>query len=199
MIGAASPAFHGPLTIAVFWASFVLWHVAEFVINTRRRAGSAQQRQDRGSYRLLAASISLGFAASFACALALPGAALPAQRAWFALGIALVAAGTALRLYAVQTLGRFFTVQVATHAAQTVIETGPYRLIRHPAYTGQLLALLGFALALGNGAGLLAMLILAGAGFAYRIKIEEAALLASLREAYASYRSRTWRLIPYVI
>lgn len=198
-VTAASLAFHGPLTIALFWASFVLWNLFEIAVNARRRPGAEHTRWDRGSYRVLAVSISLAFAAAFTATLALPGAALPAQRLFFALGIACVLAGTALRGYAVASLGRFFTVQVATHAAQTVIDSGPYRLIRHPAYTGQLLALIGFALALGNGAGVLAVLVLAGPGYAYRIKVEEAALLASLGDAYARYTRRTWRLIPYLI
>lgn len=77
-------------------------------------------------------------------------------------------------------LGRYFTVDVATQAAQPVIDVGPYRYIRHPAYAGLLLALIEFALALGNWAGLLAMIVLPGAAFGYRIAVEEAALLSKL-------------------
>ena len=97
------------------------------------------------------------------------------------------------------TLGRYFTVDVASEVSQPVIDVGPYRLIRHPSYAGILLALFGFALALGNWAGLFAMLVLPAAAFAYRIMVEEAALLSTVGEPYARYMRRTWRLIPYLI
>ena len=57
-------------------------------------------------------------------------------------------------------------------------------------YAGMLLALFGFVLALGNWAGLFAMLVLAAAAFAYRITVEEAALLSTLGEPYARYMRR---------
>jgi hypothetical protein len=68
-----------------------------------------------------------------------------------------------------------------------------------PVLRGNAPGLLGFALALGNWAGLFAMLVLPAAAFAYRIKVEEAALLSTLGEPYARYMRRTWRLIPYLI
>jgi protein-S-isoprenylcysteine O-methyltransferase Ste14 len=120
-------------------------------------------------------------------------------RSAFVAGVGCVLAGTALRRYAVATLGRYFTVDVATEASQPVIDVGPYRLIRNPAYTGLLLSLAGFALALGNWAGLTAMLVLPSAAFAYRIAVEEAALLSTLGDPYARYMRRTWRLIPFVL
>jgi protein-S-isoprenylcysteine O-methyltransferase Ste14 len=117
----------------------------------------------------------------------------------FVVGLCCVLFGTALRWYAVAALGRYFTVDVASQASQPVIDVGPYRLVRHPSYAGMLLALFGLALALGNWAGLFAMLILPAAAFAYRITVEEAALLSTLGEPYACYMRRTWRLIPYLI
>ncbi len=62
-----------------------------------------------------------------------------------------------------------------------------------------LLALIGFGLALSNWAGLVAMVVLPGAAFGYRIAVEEEALLSTLGEPYARYMRRTWRLIPYLI
>jgi protein-S-isoprenylcysteine O-methyltransferase Ste14 len=124
---------------------------------------------------------------------------IPWTRTVFAAGVCCVLAGTALRRYAVATLGRYFTVDVATEASQPVIEAGPYRLIRNPAYTGLLLSLFGFGLALGNWAGLAAMLVLPSAAFTYRIAVEEAALLSTLGDPYARYMRRTWRLIPFVL
>ena len=107
--------------------------------------------------------------------------------------------GLALRWWAVHVLGRFFTIDVAIHDAHTVIETGPYRWIRHPAYTGTLLTLTGIGLALGTWLGLALIALFATIGFTNRIRVEEAALSASLGEPYRSYAARTRRLIPYAI
>jgi protein-S-isoprenylcysteine O-methyltransferase Ste14 len=89
-------------------------------------------------------------------------------------------AGMAFRFYSMSLLGRFFTYQVAVHTGQTVVESGPYRFIRHPSYTGGLITLAGLGLALGNWAGLLAILTCTGTGYAYRMYVEEAALGSGL-------------------
>jgi protein-S-isoprenylcysteine O-methyltransferase len=80
----------------------------------------------------------------------------------------------------VSALGKYFTFNVAIHRDQTLIEAGPYRYIRHPSYSGALLTLLGFGLALWNWAGLAVALLCLGSAYAYRIPIEEAALAAAL-------------------
>lgn len=106
--------------------------------------------------------------------------------------------GVAFRWYSASLLGKYFTFDVATHSGQTVIDKGPYRYIRHPSYTGALLSLLGFGLALGNWAGLLAGMSCLGAAYAYRIPVEERALISALGEPYRQYLKRTWRLVPFL-
>ena len=108
-------------------------------------------------------------------------------------------AGLVFRFYSMSLLGRFFTYQVAVHPGQTVVEVGPYRYIRHSSYTGALITLVGLGLALGNWAGLLALLISMVPAYAYRISVEEAALLAALGEPYKQYFRRTRRLIPFLL
>jgi protein-S-isoprenylcysteine O-methyltransferase Ste14 len=144
-------------------------------------------------------SFGTAFFLDFASPLFVPNLMIPWTRTVFAAGVCCVLAGTALRRNAVATLGRYFTVDVATEASQPVIEAGPYQIIRNPAYAGLLLSLVGFGLALGNWAGLAAMLVLASAAFTYRIAVEEAALLSTLGDPYARYMRRTWRLIPFVL
>jgi protein-S-isoprenylcysteine O-methyltransferase Ste14 len=97
-----------------------------------------------------------------------------------------------------RVLGRFFTYNVAVHAGQTVVEAGPYRYIRHPSYTGALITLVGVGLALGNWAALLAILVCTGIAYAYRISVEESALVAALGEPYKEYMRRTRRLVPFL-
>jgi protein-S-isoprenylcysteine O-methyltransferase Ste14 len=80
-----------------------------------------------------------------------------------------------------------------------VIEAGPYRYIRHPSYTGALITVIGLGLALGNWASIVAMLACISAGYAYRIHVEEAALVSALGQPYREYMSRTARLVPFVL
>lgn len=189
----------GPLYVSVFWVTFALWQLAEMLLNGMRRSAPLPGKDNRASFGIMFLSLWMALWLDFASALLLPSAAIAAAPTVFWIGIACVLAGTGLRWYAVANLGRYFTVDVATQASQPVIDVGPYRYIRHPAYAGLLLALAGFALALGNWAGLLAMLLLPGSAFGYRIAVEEAALLSTLGEPYARYMRRTWRLIPFLI
>jgi protein-S-isoprenylcysteine O-methyltransferase Ste14 len=141
----------------------------------------------------------LAVGSAFALSFILPQATILWHRAVvFFVGIALMLAGIAFRFYAMSVLGRFFTYDVAVHAGQTVVEAGPYRYIRHPSYTGALITLVGLGLALGNWAGLLALLACMGAAYAYRISVEEAALVAALGEPYKQYVRRTRRLAPFL-
>ena len=114
-----------------------------------------------------------------------------------ALGLSIVAAGAA-RIWAVVTLGRFFKITVTIQPDHQVVETGPYRRLRHPSYTGLLLILAGVGVAFGNWLSLLALVALPLVGILIRIRVEEAALLAALGDSYASYSARTDRLIPGV-
>jgi protein-S-isoprenylcysteine O-methyltransferase len=106
--------------------------------------------------------------------------------------------GIALRWYSAAILGKYFTFDVAIQSGQVLVEVGPYRYIRHPSYSGALLTLLGFGLALGNWAGLAASLSCTGLAYGYRIPVEEAALASALGEAYEQYMKRTWRLVPFL-
>lgn len=112
------------------------------------------------------------------------------------LGAAFAAAGVALRMWAIRTLGVYFTATVRVRDAQPVIESGPYRLLRHPSYTGAMLAALGAIVALGSGLGVVLFVLIIVPAYLYRMCIEERALLGRLGDSYTSYRARTWRLVP---
>jgi protein-S-isoprenylcysteine O-methyltransferase len=114
------------------------------------------------------------------------------------LGTALFIAGLAIRWYAIIYLGRFFTVNVAIANDHRLIEGGPYRYVRHPAYSGALLAFLGLGLCVGNWLSIAAIAIPILGVFLWRIHVEEAALLLGLGSQYRSYMKRTKRLLPGV-
>jgi len=193
------PFSGSPAYASIFWATYLLWIVLETIGSRTKRSGDPTKARDRGSFRLLMALLWLAVGSAFALSFLLPQATILWHRAFvFFVGIALMLAGLAFRFYAMSLLGRFFTYDVAVHAGQTVVEAGPYRYIRHPSYTGALITLVGLGLALGNWAALLALLACMGAAYAYRISVEEAALLAALGDPYKQYIRRTRRLVPFL-
>jgi protein-S-isoprenylcysteine O-methyltransferase Ste14 len=112
------------------------------------------------------------------------------------LGCLLIALGVTIRLVAVATLKQQFTTQVTIMESHKIVETGIYKIIRHPAYLGYLASLLGIGLVLGNLVGLIALVVLPLAGILYRIHVEENVLLAYFGSEYQEYANRTKRLLP---
>jgi protein-S-isoprenylcysteine O-methyltransferase Ste14 len=112
------------------------------------------------------------------------------------LGCLMMAFGITIRLVAVATLKRRFTVKVSIIEKHEIVDTGIYGVIRHPAYLGHLVSLLGIGLILGNWVGLSALVVLPLAGILYRIHVEERVLLRYFGPAYQAYINRTKRLLP---
>ncbi len=113
------------------------------------------------------------------------------------LGVALFAAGGALRIWPVFVLGRRFSGLVAIQPGHELVTNGIYGVIRHPSYLGLLVSTLGWALVFNSGVGIvLAGLILVP--LLARIASEEALLESQFGAQYAAYRSRTWRLLPFI-
>ncbi|MGO8917622.1 MAG: methyltransferase family protein [Stellaceae bacterium] len=111
------------------------------------------------------------------------------------LGVALFAAGGALRLWPVVVLGNRFSGLVAIQPGHRLVTGGVYAVIRHPSYLGLLVNALGWGLAFHSGAGVLLTALLIPPLLA-RIGAEEALLRSEFGGAYDAYRARTSRLIP---
>jgi protein-S-isoprenylcysteine O-methyltransferase Ste14 len=187
------------IAAGLYWMTIVAWLVSELVIGVRHIPRSrGDLRQDRWSGPVLLGGVLIAVLVGARLAARLPGATITTGRpVLFTLGVALALAGVAFRQYAVATLGRFFTTRVMTQPGQTVIETGPYRYVRHPSYSGMLLTVLGVLLCSTDWLSL-ACFVLALPGVAYRIKVEEGALVQALGEPYRDYMRRTPRLVPYL-
>jgi protein-S-isoprenylcysteine O-methyltransferase len=112
--------------------------------------------------------------------------------------VVLFAAGLIFRWWAIVTLGRFFTVDVTIEKDHELVEGGPFRFVRHPSYTGVLLAFVGFALTLRNWGAILVVLVPIFAAFVRRMNVEEEALQRALGGRHADYIKRTKRLVPGV-
>jgi protein-S-isoprenylcysteine O-methyltransferase Ste14 len=123
----------------------------------------------------------------------------PALSTWVLAGTAVVAAGTGLRVWAISVLGRYFTAVVAVQEAQPVVETGPYRWVRHPSYSGALVAAVGAAMVCESPLGAALTLAVLLPVYLYRIHREEAHLRIGLGAPYSAYVARTAKLIPHLL
>lgn len=127
-----------------------------------------------------------------------PGAAIGGGIWLFALGMVIGWLGLLLRWWSFVSLGKYFTVVVKTSRDQPVVDRGPYRVLRHPSYTGLLLTFAGVGLMVGNWVSAVGAVGLVLIALIYRLRIEERALSAALGDRYREYAASRARLIPYV-
>jgi protein-S-isoprenylcysteine O-methyltransferase Ste14 len=113
-------------------------------------------------------------------------------------GLVIMICGLALRVWAVLTLGKFFTGTVMIQSDHKVVDRGPYHVLRHPSYTAIALAFMGYALTTASAAALIVMAVAVVGCLGYRIYVEERALFEGLGDNYREYAARTKRVIPYV-
>lgn len=186
--------------LVVFYAAVVVCFAPELYRSWFRHPEAGAVNRDRGSHLVVLAAIGAGvFLAIFVAEARLPHTAITRHpQGVFWLGIAMMLTGFVFRHYAIHVLGKFFTHTVATRPGQYVVDTGPYRLIRHPSYSGSLLTFVGLGLAMTNWASAVALLLGACVGYAWRVHVEEQALCFDLGQPYRDYMQRTKRFVPYV-
>jgi protein-S-isoprenylcysteine O-methyltransferase Ste14 len=114
------------------------------------------------------------------------------------LALAITVAGVAFAIWAREHLGRYWSGTVTFKEGHQLIRTGPYRLVRHPIYTGLLFGIVGEALARGDGRGLLAI-VLALLGLWRKLTIEERLLGRHFGDEYARYRREVRAIIPFIL
>jgi protein-S-isoprenylcysteine O-methyltransferase Ste14 len=181
----------------LFALFFLSWCVSELLGPARWQGSKEAQNRDRGSTMLLAASTGTGVLFFFLFPVLIPRTTIAffAQFVFWG-GVLVVVLGTGLRWWAIRFLGKSFTGSVVVEASQQLVQSGPYRLVRHPSYTGILLVVFGFGLMVNNWASLLSITIGMFIGLLYRILIEEEAMKQHFGRAYEEYMANTKRLVP---
>jgi len=114
------------------------------------------------------------------------------------IGLFLIIFGFGFRYYSIRVLGRFFTSKVKIQIDHELIETGPYRYLRHPSYLGAWLGIIGVAILLQSAYGVLACVLIFFPAYVYRISCEEKALIEKFPNTYPSYQRRTWKMFPLI-
>jgi protein-S-isoprenylcysteine O-methyltransferase Ste14 len=184
------------LVIPLLWASWcVLWLIlARGAKKTRWREGTMSKL----SYAVPGA---IAFWSLFLSA--------PPDQFWFRpflpwspifywAGVALILAGFAITVWARLILGANWSATVTVKENHELITAGPYRLVRHPIYSGLLLAALGSALPREDPRAVAAVLLILLA-ILRKAGIEEGRMIATFGDQYRTYRSRTKAVIPYIL
>jgi protein-S-isoprenylcysteine O-methyltransferase Ste14 len=197
MLGAAgSITPKNPLLAVLFWVSIGVLLVVELRAGGRQRAGATDA--DDGSRNVLLVTLVTGYIVGLAAARNIPAASFPRSNLVVIAGLVLIWAGLGLRQWAVASLGEYFTFTVMTSETQPVVQSGPYRVVRHPGYTGAVVTRLGLALVFGNWVAFAAFTLIPLIGVVNRIRVEERALTAQLGSAYTDYASTHKRLLPFI-
>ncbi len=184
--------------IAAALGILIAWCLAEYLARRSTWQQGAPRKpsssMDHGTYPVIALAIAGSLAVDLFSLIV--GWTAPPSLLLAVLGVAVAGAGLAIRGWALRTLGRFFTMPITIAPDHRIVRDGPYMRIRHPAYTGGFLTVLGLPVALGSWEAVAATVLLLGAAYVYRISREEAALVQRFGEAYREYAAGTYRLIP---
>jgi len=192
--------FPSSIAALVFYIMYLLLILSEVmggvILPRLHRRGTEITKKDKGSSQLISLGnfVSVVIVFSFA----LSGTAMWPSWVYYP-GILLMVLGIVLRQWSMAVLGSFFSGTVGVQEGQKVVDKGPYRLVRHPSYTGGLLIFVGMGLALQSWGAVLLIVLIFGLAFGYRIYVEEKVLVSEFGEEYVEYTKRTKRLIPYIL
>jgi protein-S-isoprenylcysteine O-methyltransferase Ste14 len=181
--------------IPVFWIIFLVYWIVQ-----GRRVKPAVEKQSRlSSFAYRVPLMLCGILLSFPYSRFPLGTALtPRTELTAAIGVAVCALGLCVTIWARRTLAGNWSNQITFKEGHELVQSGPYRFVRHPIYTGLLLMCLGTATASGQVHAWLGFLFMC-AGFWIKLKQEESLMLRHFPNDYPSYKNRVKALVPFVI
>lgn len=176
------------------------WFASEvyLLIRARARSQSGHRLRDRGSLIILWGTIATCMTVGLSWGDSHPPSFPSFHHSISILALILFILGLVVRWWAILTLGRAFSVNVALHSDQHVIQTGLFRVVRHPSYLGMVILFCAVGLAERSYAVMAIILIPISIALAYRIHVEEVALREGFGQEYIEYSKRTKRLIPFI-
>lgn len=173
----------------------VYWIKKEQFWNSNLRGIVVQEEKGDLSYWLIIPGMLISFFVSPIEYLAFPYFFPPSN--WLKVsGLTLVALGVIFFVWARKVLGFSYSGHVSVQVEQQLVQSGPYHIIRHPAYLGYLLMSLGISLGYFSLVGLCAVPVILLPGLVYRIKVEDNLLARHFGSLFNKYATRTARLFP---
>jgi protein-S-isoprenylcysteine O-methyltransferase Ste14 len=185
--------FPSQFTSSAFMFLFYAWILSEFINNIWSWKNSQKTNKDKGSYLIVVAPSIVAMIIVFVLRSFEVGVFNGSLQY---IGLILIVFGIVLREWSIWVLGKHFTVQVQIREKAKLVTQGPYKYIRHPAYTGSLLSFTGVPLAIGTWSGAVIAVIVCWTVHLYRIRVEEEALQEAFDSEYEEYKKKTWKLFP---
>ena len=180
-------------TVGALWLIFCLyWVIGALRVKRTQQMEPAGRRF--GTVAVLAVAAILLFARHVNLGV-LDRRFIPNNEAIKGASIVLVAIGVAIAIWARRHIGQFWSSRVALKEDHQLIQTGPYARVRHPIYSGMLLAMIGTGLFLGEWRALVGVFLVFGAHWR-KAQREEKLLAGQFGTAYEEYCGRTGSLIP---
>lgn len=178
--------------------SMAVWFISEILYKNMMKSGKSDKKdKDKSTLNILWLAIPFSIASSISLSYYTH---LPmVDGDWILyLGEALILIGIIFRYIIIRSLGQYFTVDVTIRQDHKIKKEGFYKYLRHPSYAFSLLTSLGLGLYLNNWLSLIFAFVPPFLAFAYRIKVEEQALVEQFGEEYIQYRKTTKKVIPFI-
>lgn len=182
----------------LFILSMIAWFLSEFLYKNILKSGKEDKKgKDKSTLNILWLAIPFSIAAAVTISNL---SMLPITHSIWILyvGEAFILIGILFRFIIIRSLGKYFTVDITIKEDHKIKKEGFYKYLRHPSYAFSLLTSLGLGLYLNNWLSLIFAFIPPFLAFAYRIKIEEQALIEQFGNEYIQYRKKTKKLIPFI-
>jgi protein-S-isoprenylcysteine O-methyltransferase Ste14 len=185
----------------VFWVIFIWAFLPEYkIIQSARAEAKKEGSKDAGSVKFLMLVMQTSSLVAFPLAwFTQMHVSEPTRLAVFYGGVAMLALGSVLRRLCWKALGEHFTGDVRARAGQPVIQTGPYRWVRHPSYTAGILMNVGIAFALTSWPTVGILFVASIVAYAYRVRVEERAMVSEIGAPYAEFIRTRKRFVPFLI
>ena len=182
--------------IFIIWLIWIIyWRLADRNLKVATRSESVVSRAAHIAPLILAALLLAlpSLPGGFLC-----GRVFPSTEITYWSGVVVLVAGLLFSVWARIHIGRNWSGIVTLKQEHELIQSGPYRLVRHPIYTGLLLGFIGTAIARDEWRGWLAVLI-ALAALWRKLRLEERWLTEQFGETYSQYRDKVASLIPFIL
>ena len=175
-----------------------IWVASEIVLTRLMHSRASDSKLDKHSLRVLWVTIIVCVTVGNVIGVSRIGHISMATFIISLTGISLIIAGLIIRWIAIITLKKYFTVDVAINKDHELIQSGIYKFIRHPAYSGSALSFLGLGVAFSNWMTIIVIFGPILLAFLYRIRVEERALIDHFGDRYYQYCKKTKRLVPLI-
>jgi protein-S-isoprenylcysteine O-methyltransferase Ste14 len=188
--------FYPPLQYWPMWVAAVAWIVFSVYWGVAaKKSAEAKTAESAASRRLHLILITAGQLLLFLSVPGLRQSFRPETPAWIAAGLTILAASTALAVWARRHLGTNWSGRIETKVDHELVRTGPYRKLRHPIYTAVMGMCVGVALIDGHAHALVgtAMVLIA---YWRKVRMEETNLRQAFGDRYSDYREATWGAVP---